>query len=140
MTTRIVLYHSPDVVASWMTIFATTRMWPCASAESFVSIAVVHLPVVTDHLLSVATALATNTNGQLVNNFCLLDHIIKEFVNKSNPSCSSACIMEPACRSFNIKYNDQGQKICQLSDATRCDDPDKFQGVDIVCNCQECVD
>ena len=83
---------------------------------------------------------ATDTDGQLLNS-CLLDHVITEFVTKSNPSCTSACIMEPACRSFNIKHSNQGEKICQLNNATRCDDPDQFHDVDFACNyAQECVD
>ncbi|XP_022090812.1 C-type lectin domain family 17, member A-like [Acanthaster planci] len=81
-----------------------------------------------------------DTNRQLLNS-CLFDHVIREFVTESNPSCTSACIMEPACRSFNIKLSDQGQAFCQLSNATRCDDLDKFQDVNFICNCaQECVD
>ena len=81
-----------------------------------------------------------DSDGQLLNS-CLLDHTIREFVTQSNPSCASACIMDPACLSFNIKINDPGLKICQLNDATRCNYAGQFQSVDVVCNyAQECVD
>ncbi|XP_022090740.1 perlucin-like protein [Acanthaster planci] len=82
---------------------------------------------------------ATDTDGQLLNS-CLVDHVIRKFVTMSNPSCTSACIIEPACLSFNIKYNDEGQKICQLNNATHCDDPDNFQDIRSFClYAQECV-
>ena len=81
----------------------------------------------------------TDTDGQLFN-FRFLEHIIREFVTKNAPGCASACIMEPACRSFNIKRNDKGQKLCQLNNASRCDDPEQFQKVDFFCNyAQECI-
>ncbi|XP_038044988.1 C-type lectin domain family 4 member E-like [Patiria miniata] len=79
------------------------------------------------------------TTGQLPNS-CLLDHVITEFVTKSNPRCASACIKEPRCHSFNIKHNHQGQKLCQINNATRCNDPAQFQVIDSYCiYAQECI-
>ncbi|XP_022090741.1 lactose-binding lectin l-2-like [Acanthaster planci] len=81
---------------------------------------------------------ARDTNGQLLNS-CLLNHVIREFVTKSNPRCAVACMKEPACRSFNIKRTDQGQRICQLNDITRYNDPGTLQVTGSLCiYAQEC--
>ncbi|XP_038059037.1 C-type lectin domain family 6 member A-like [Patiria miniata] len=66
-------------------------------------------------------------------NSCLVDHVIREFVTKSASRCASACLKEPGCRSFNIKGTKQEQKLCQLNDANRADDPEKFQEVSTRC-------
>ncbi|XP_022111723.1 perlucin-like protein [Acanthaster planci] len=84
---------------------------------------------------------ATDGDGQLLSS-CLLDHVIREFATKTNPypGCAFSCMKESTCRSFNIKHNDQGHKICQLNNATRSEDPAKFQDVGTICNyAQECV-
>ncbi|XP_038044987.1 C-type lectin domain family 4 member E-like [Patiria miniata] len=81
----------------------------------------------------------TDADGQLLNS-CLLDHVIGEFVTKSSPQCASACILEPRCHSFNIKHNHQGQTICQINNATRCNDPAQFQEIGSYCiYAQECI-
>ncbi|XP_022090742.1 perlucin-like protein [Acanthaster planci] len=76
---------------------------------------------------------ATDNSRQLLKNSCLLNHVIREFMTRSNLKCASACIQEPVCRSFNIRHNDTGQKVCQLNNATRRDDPAQFQDVASFC-------
>ncbi|XP_038059832.1 snaclec bothrojaracin subunit beta-like [Patiria miniata] len=66
-------------------------------------------------------------------NWCLVDHVIREFVTKSASRCASACLKEPGCRSFNIKGTKQEQKLCQLNDAVRADSLEKFQEVSTQC-------
>ncbi|XP_022090738.1 P-selectin-like [Acanthaster planci] len=75
---------------------------------------------------------AADTKGKLLNS-CLLGHVIREFVTRKEPQCALACMKEPACCSFNIKHNNQGQQICQLNNATRCDDPAEFQDIHSSC-------
>ena len=66
-------------------------------------------------------------------NWCLVDHVIREIVNVSALRCASDCLKKPQCRSFNIKGTNGEQKVCQLNDASRSDDPDKFQEINAPC-------
>ncbi|XP_022080774.1 perlucin-like protein [Acanthaster planci] len=58
---------------------------------------------------------------------CLRSHVVHEFPTTTISRCGSACCGDPLCRSFNIRNTTKGGKICQLSDATRFDDPSKFE-------------
>ena len=73
------------------------------------------------------------SDDPLLLNSCLVDHTIREFVIDNALSCASACIKEPGCRSINIKISQEGEKVCQLNDSTRTDDPANFKNTDYDC-------
>ena len=77
--------------------------------------------------------LSTDTHGRILSSTCLLDHVIREFVTDRVTVCGATCIVEPGCRSFNIKENEEGMKICQLNNSTRSEDKDKFQNSTFLC-------
>ncbi|XP_038056822.1 perlucin-like protein [Patiria miniata] len=77
--------------------------------------------------------LSTDTHGRILNSTCLLDHNIREFITEGVAACGSACAKEPECRSFNIKKNEEGKKICQLNNSTSSEDKDNFQKTDYFC-------
>ncbi|XP_022108003.1 uncharacterized protein LOC110988612 [Acanthaster planci] len=79
----------------------------------------------------------TDARGRILNSTCLLDHVIRELGTDSASACDSACIEEPGCRSFNIKKNRDGKKLCQLNNSTSSEDKDKFQTTSYFCTYSE---
>ncbi|XP_071793386.1 attractin-like protein 1 [Asterias amurensis] len=67
----------------------------------------------------------TGTNGQLLHE-SLVNHIITELPTPTVVGCGRACANEPQCRSFNIMRDGQ-TLLCQLNNATRCDEPGDFR-------------
>ncbi|XP_022089666.1 perlucin-like protein [Acanthaster planci] len=76
---------------------------------------------------------STDTHGRILNSTCLLGHVIREFTTDSVSACGSSCVEEPGCRSFNIKKNGGGKKLCQLNNITSSEDKDKFQTIGDFC-------
>ena len=74
-----------------------------------------------------------DTQGHTLNSACLLDHVIREFITGSVTACGSACVLEPGCRSFNIKENDEGKKVCQLNNSTSSEDKDNCRNTSYFC-------
>ncbi|XP_022089665.1 L-selectin-like [Acanthaster planci] len=84
---------------------------------------------------------STDTHGRILNSTCLLGHVIREFTTDSVSACGSSCVEEPGCRSFNIKKNGGGKKLCQLNNSTSSEDKDMFQGTGDFCIYSEvCID
>ncbi|XP_022089791.1 C-type lectin domain family 4 member M-like [Acanthaster planci] len=76
---------------------------------------------------------SSDDQGHIVNSACLLDHVIREFTTKSLTACGSACVNEAGCRSFNIKKNGKGKKLCQLNNSTSSEDKDNFKTIGDFC-------
>ncbi|XP_071804862.1 perlucin-like protein [Asterias amurensis] len=50
---------------------------------------------------------------------CLIGHTLREIPTSNVRACTTVCDYDPRCRSFNVQHFGNGERICQLNNATR---------------------